>query len=69
MESSRGALVGCVERLFTHPSIVSFASQSMACRDSWDIIMLDRRVTVCTMKQNKSFNSKILSVILGGGLY
>ena len=60
MESARGALVGCVERLFTHPSIVSFASQSMACRDSWDIIML--------MKQNKSFDSKTLSVMLGGAI-
>ena len=37
----------------------------MACRDSWDIIRLDRRVPVYTMKQNKSFNSKILSVVLG----
>lgn len=40
----------------------------MACRDSWDIIMLYRRVLVYTMKQNKSFNSKILSVILVGAI-
>lgn len=40
----------------------------MACRDSWDIIMLDRRVPVYTMKQNKLFDSKILLIILGGAI-